>query len=77
MKELIKNWFRLNNNHPEDDNRFYEIVIQSIDNKIGKDVFEAALREVSPEVADDEISAVYCRYEDIRCFLVYYVKKGE
>lgn len=73
MKEQIKNWCRHNNNHECDHQLFYDIVINSLDEKIDEDTFDEALREGKPEIKEDEISKIYARYEDLRSLLSYYL----
>ena len=72
MRELIFNWYNINDGHPLDDRRFYDIVIESVENKIELSTFEDALRDVNEHLSDEEIRDVYSRYEDLRCLLNYY-----
>lgn len=72
MKELIKNWYRINNNHPCDNERFYKIVIESIDSKIDEETFQEALHEVDEHIANDTVSEIYIKYELLRSFIIYY-----
>lgn len=66
MKEKIKNWYNLNNQHPNDNDMFYDIVINSLDSKIDFDEFEEAIVDVNSAYC------VYKRYEDLRnCVLLY------
>lgn len=74
MGERISRWFRNYNHHPLDDNLFYEIVIDSIDNKIELSIFENALREVNKEIEDDVINDIYIRYELLHSFFLYYMR---
>ncbi len=72
MREQIVTWYTLNNDHPLDDNRFYDIVISSLGNKIEQSTFENALHDVNENILDDEIDRVYMRYETLYDFLSYY-----
>ena len=72
MRERITRWFRNNNNHPLDYNSFYDIVIDSIDNKIEQSTFENAIRDVNEEIEEDEINDIYMRYELLHSFILYY-----
>ena len=56
MKDKIKNWFLLNNNHPCDDNRFYDIVISSVDGKVESGVFENSIKEVKSDISEKQIT---------------------
>lgn len=64
----IKNWFSSDNNHPCDDGRFFEIVWQSLDDKIGLSDFEEAIGE---QCENEEIAKIYRKYELLRDFLLY------
>lgn len=75
MRERIASWFRINNNHPLDDNRFYDIVIDSIDNKIELSTFENGIRDVNEEIEENEINDIYMRYELLHSFILYYMRK--
>ena len=72
MRERITKWFKNNNNHPLDDNGFYEIVIDSIENKIEQSTFENAIRDVNEDIAEDDINDIYMRYELLHSFILYY-----
>lgn len=72
MRERITRWFRNNNNHPLDDNSFYDIVIDSIENKIEQSTFENAIRDVNEDIAEDDINDIYMRYELLHSFISYY-----
>ena len=74
MKERIKNWYGMNNNHSLDDERFFDIVIDSITDKISIEIFREAIMEVNPKITEDEFISIYCRYEELRTFLTYYLK---
>lgn len=76
MRELIRGWFNINNGHPNDDERFYEIVKNSIEYKVEIEVFTEVLREIRQEITDDEIARIYCRYEDLRNCLIYYIRNN-
>ena len=75
MRELLLNWYRVNNGNPLDDQRFYDIVIESVDNKIDQSTFEDVLREVKENISDEEIEEIVFRYEDLHCFLKYFNSK--
>lgn len=66
-KQQIENWFKNNNGHPFDDERFYKIVIDSVSDKISEDVFIEVMGE-------EKAIEYYKRYEELRNFLLY-VKK--
>ncbi len=68
-KELIQHWYELNNNHPCDDERFYDIVLKSKEEKISLDIFEAVIGN------NENAVNVYKRYEDLRNFLSFIHKK--
>lgn len=72
MREKITRWFRNNNNHPLDNNSFYDIVIDSIENKIEQSTFENAIRDVNEDIAEDDINDIYMRYELLHSFILYY-----
>ena len=76
MKEQIKRWFMLNNGHVCDDQRFYDIVISSVDNKVEYKTFEEAIRECKEDVTDSQINDIYKRYVDLRGGLIYYTSKN-
>ena len=76
MKEQIKRWFMLNNGHVCDDQRFYDIVISSVDNKVEYKTFEEAIRECKEDITDRQINDIYIRYEDLWNFLKYYLAKN-
>lgn len=76
MKEQIKRWFMLNNGHVCDDQRFYDIVISSVDNKVEYETFEEAIRECKEDITDRQINDIYIRYEDLWNFLIYYLAKN-
>ena len=79
MKEQIKAWLTIKSevghNNESDDQRFYDIVLASSENKIDYSVFEEALKESKTDITDSQISIIYKRYEDIMSFLHYYKKK--
>ena len=64
----------MNNNHSLDDERFFDIVIDSITDKISIEIFREAIMEVNPTITEDEFFSIYCRYEELRTFLTYYLK---
>lgn len=72
MEKLIRNWYELNNSHPCDDRRFYDIVIQSIDTKIDLDTFIKAL----PDVNEEEVENIFMEYENYHDFLSYLKECG-
>ena len=69
MKERIRSWYVMDNNHPLDNERFFDIVIDSIMDKIGVEVFREALMEVNPEITEDKILTIYNRYEMLWTFV--------
>lgn len=71
MEEYIKNWFRMNNNHPEDNERFFDIVIDSEKDAVERDVFEEAMRQINENVSEEEVDNAFCKYQDLREFLLY------
>lgn len=73
MKERIKSWYVMDNNHPLDNERFFDIVIDSMTEKISIEVFREALTEVNSDITEDEIFTVYNRYERLWTFLNYYL----
>ena len=75
MKERIRNWYIMNNGHPLDDERFFDIVIDSVTDKICIEVFQEALTEVNPEITEEEISKRYDQYELLWTFLNYYLTR--
>lgn len=67
VRKLLKNWANTENGHPCDYERLYDIVIKTIDNKIGELDFE--------EVVSKEISEqYYSLYENLIDFAQYYRK---
>ena len=72
MREQIVAWYNYNNGHPLDDNRFYDIVISSLGNKLEQSTFENALHDANEDIHDEEIERVYMRYETLYDFLLYY-----
>ena len=74
MRERITRWYRNNNNHPLDDNCFYDIVIDSIDNRIEQSTFENAIRDVNEDIEEDKVNDIYKRYELVHSFLLYYMR---
>lgn len=77
MRERITRWFRNNNNHPLDEDSFFDIVIDSIHNKIEQPTFENALRDVDENIAEDDINKIYMRYELLYSFFLYYMRNHE
>ena len=71
MEELIRNWYTLNNNHPLDDARFFDIVKDSIQDNIEMEVFQRAVENVNPAVTEEELSDIYSKYELLREFAIY------
>ena len=71
MEQQIKDWYSLNNNHSLDNERFFRIVVDSVDSAIERDTFERALRELNQDITDDDIDRIYFRYQDLREFLLY------
>lgn len=76
MREQIELWYRNNNGHPLDDNRFYDIVISSIGNKVEQSTFENAIRDVNENVLSEDIDTIYMRYECLYDFIVYYMRQN-
>ncbi len=68
-RNIIQSWYEENNHHPQDDERFYEIVLESKDEKISLDIFEAVIGN------NENAVNVYKRYEDLRNFLSFIHKK--
>lgn len=75
MKERIKNWYGMNNGHLLDNERFFDIVIDSMTGKISDEDFREAIMEVDSEIKEDDISEIYKRYEELRTFLKYYLTR--
>ena len=70
-RKLLPSWFEENNNHPDDDKRFYELVLKSKDEKISLDIFEAVIGN------NGAAENVYKRYEDLRNFLFFIQENKE
>lgn len=66
--EQIKSWSTINNNHPCDDNRFFDIVIASVDQKVTQSEFESALEG---QVKESYASDYYSKYEMLINFMMY------
>ena len=74
MRERITRWFRNNNNHPLVDMEFFNIFIDSINNRIEQTTFENALRDANENIEEDQINDIYMRYELLHSFLLYYMR---
>lgn len=71
MNSRIKNWYDISNQHPNDNDVFYDIVIDSLDCKIDLCEFEEVIRN------ENLACCVYNRYEDLRnCVLLYRKQKS-
>lgn len=71
LKELVKNWLSIGAKHPYDDERLYEIVIQSYPQKIDIELFEEVCENVN---SSEEAVSIYKRYEDLYGFLTFLKK---
>lgn len=71
MEQQIIDWYRLNNNHPADNERFFRIVLDSVDAAIDRDTFERALRGVNQDITDEDIDRIFFKYQNLREFLLY------
>lgn len=67
VRKLLKNWADTENGHPCDYERVYDIVIKTIDNKIG----ESDFKEVASE---EKFKKYYSLYEHLVDFAKYYRK---
>ena len=72
-RKMIQNWLSIATTHPSDDERFYDIVINSYPNKIDDQVFEDACNTVGNAQIDSD--DVYSRYEDLYFFMKYLKEK--
>ena len=70
MKEKIENWYSIGRKNPSDDERFYEIVVETRLNKLDDSVFEEALSDTDPDV----VNQIYLRYEDLWHFMSFIYK---
>ncbi|MBR5253985.1 MAG: hypothetical protein IKV46_02970 [Bacteroidales bacterium] len=68
-KESLKQFVEINNGHPCDDVRFYEIVFETIENQLE----ELDFREV---MTDEEFERYFPRYEDLISFAKYMQKRN-
>ena len=67
IKQQLTNWGKTNNGHPYDDQRLYEIVLATMDYKIGSEEFFKIVKK-KPITS-------YRRYEDLLEFARYLKKK--
>ncbi len=63
IKEKLQSWFLTNNNHPKDNERLYEIVKLTMNEKISVDDFYKVVKR-KPKTS-------YRRYEDLHNFAKY------
>lgn len=66
-EDNLKNWSLNNNGHPKDDERLYEIVMSTLNEKISENDFLKIVKK-RPKTS-------YRRYEDLRCFAKFLSKK--
>ena len=69
IKNLLRRWVSLENGHPYDYHRLYEIVAKTYQNKIDEDEFE---KEVGKELSEK----YYSLYEHL-CEFAEYIKCSE
>lgn len=90
IKNLILGWANANNGHPCDNDRFYEIVMKSENNKLSELQFIETLQnkydeenerepegQETNEMDSEGIVKYYQRYEDLWCFLKYLRKQEQ
>lgn len=69
----IKAWSEIQNRPPVNDQMFYDIVIDTLENQLDEESFLQAITD-----QDIDVTNVYKRYEDFRnCLLYYRTKKNE
>lgn len=73
MREMIQNWLTIGTTNPQDDNRFYEIVVKAFPQKIEFEDFDDAVKTVTGSYGVDEL---YHRYEDLHNFMNYLKQNG-
>lgn len=66
----IKDWSEIQNGHPLDEQMFYDIVIDTLENQLDEESFLQAITD-----QDIDVTNVYKRYEDLRNCLLYYRTK--
>ena len=72
----IKDWSEIQNGHPLDEQRFYDIVIDTLENQLDEESFLQAITDQGIDVTQDiDVTNVYKRYEDLRNCLLYYRTK--
>ena len=64
IRDRLEGWAKLNNNHPCDDQRLYDIALLTASDKIGYDEYVAV-------VGEGKYGASYSRYEDVQQFARY------
>ena len=70
IKTQLKNWANLHNNHLDDDERLYEITLNTLQNKIDQIDFE--------DVAGEELFEKYYKiYEHLLRFAKYLEDNGK
>ena len=74
MRDMIQNWLTIGINNPQDDERLYEIVMKSSENKADLQDFIDANESLGEKFDADEI---YKRYEDLYCFMKYYNRNSK
>ena len=72
MRQEIQNWLSIGTTHSLDDDRFYDIVINSYPNRIKKQVFVDAYNNAGN--AQIDLDKVYSRYEDLYSFMIHLKK---
>lgn len=73
MREMIQNWLSIGVNNPQDDERLYKIVIESMSNKAEYQDFIDANGTLGGQY---DVDKLYKRYEDLYCFINYLKRKG-
>lgn len=68
--ERIKDWSEIQNRPPVNDQMFYDIVIDTLENQLDEESFLQAITD-----QDIDVTNVYKRYEDLRNCLLYYRTK--
>ena len=73
MRDLIQKWLTIGVKNPQDDERLYDIVIKSSENKADLQDFVDANNSLGEKFDVDEL---YHRYEDLYCFMKSYQKNS-
>jgi hypothetical protein len=69
-KKQLKQWADFNNGHPYDDERLYEIVINTIDDVASESDFKEVM-------AEGDADKYFKLYEQLICFAIYLRKNGK